>query len=198
MQTLLKSDETQSMTIPVFSNFHLLDEINKLKNDQYVSKWVVTLQVRSMIFLNCGGLIDLTQQWFYNRENNVTAFIFDSHRPYNHNNLIDELNKVPSPTHYMQICVINDGCKSFEEFPNAEDARIFAELQDEMEDDEEYDSEDESENEEVKDELRELKDSEDEEEDVYGGAKAEKREDEEDLDGIHVGTKRPREQTIQD
>lgn len=62
-----------------------------------------------------------------------------------------------------------------------------------MDDEEEYDSENESENEEVKDELRELKDS-DDEEDVYGGTKVDKKDDldddEEDIDGIRVGSKR--------
>jgi len=47
----------QFAQIPVFSNGHLEQEIKKLSSQQYV--------IRSLIFLNCGGTLDLTTQWFY-------------------------------------------------------------------------------------------------------------------------------------
>jgi hypothetical protein len=67
------------------------------------------------MFLNCGGMLDLTTQWFYTNESPTQAYLMDSHRPYHHNNVIDRLNKV---------FVIDDGCSSFQECPTADDARI--------------------------------------------------------------------------
>jgi len=37
--------------------------------------------------LNCGGLIDWTDFWLTDETKNVSTFIFDSHRPYQHNNV---------------------------------------------------------------------------------------------------------------
>jgi len=53
---LLKSDEVQFVAIPVFSNRHLVDELKKLADSNYL---------RSLIFINCGGNLDMTQQWMY-------------------------------------------------------------------------------------------------------------------------------------
>lgn len=39
----------QYNSIPVFSNFHLLEELRKLESNAHV---------RSLVFLNCGGTID--------------------------------------------------------------------------------------------------------------------------------------------
>ena len=110
------------------------------------------------------------------------VYLFDSHRPYNHNNIIDNLKK---------ICVIDDGCNSFNECPNEEDARFLAELEEDIEDEEdEYDSEENSDAEEAKEELKELRNDSDEEEEVLGGTHVEKRgedddeEDGEDIDGV--------------
>jgi len=45
--------------------------------------------------------------------------LLDSHRPFNHHNVIDAANK---------IFVVDDNCKSFRECPKEEDARLFEEL----------------------------------------------------------------------
>ena len=50
----------------------------------------------------------------------VTAYIFDSHRPYNINNVNDETKRI--------YCV-DDGCKSFAECPTAQDVNDYLELQ---------------------------------------------------------------------
>jgi CDC45-like protein len=76
----------------VFSNKHLLEEIKKLEANNHV---------RSLIFINCGGLIDQTQMWYYRPECKVQSFVFDSHRPFHHNNIIDVGRK---------ICIMHDGC----------------------------------------------------------------------------------------
>jgi CDC45-like protein len=88
----LKSDEMQYNSIPVFSNIHLLEELKKLTGNQHV---------RSLIFINCGGLIDQTSQWYYSQESEVQSFVFDAHRPFHHNNIIDVARK---------ICIVHDGC----------------------------------------------------------------------------------------
>jgi len=75
--------------------------------------------VRSLIFINCGGFIDQTTQWYYKPEKKVMNFIFDSHRPFHHNNLIDHLRK---------IYIIHDGCTSFDRYPTAEDIQLLEEL----------------------------------------------------------------------
>lgn len=98
------------MTVPVFSRSHLRKELEKLKQFSSV--------LRSLLFLNCGGSIDLTEQWFYEVEG-CTSYLIDYHRPFHHNNLIDLSQK---------IFVFDDGCNSFRECPSEEDVRVFYEL----------------------------------------------------------------------
>lgn len=59
----------------------------------------------------------------------------DSHRPYNHNNVIEARRK---------IIVIDDGCKSFTECPTAQDAQLFEEFAQNEGDESSYDDEQES------------------------------------------------------
>ncbi|CDW74860.1 cdc45 domain containing protein [Stylonychia lemnae] len=177
----------QYIQTPVFSNSHLREEI-----------------IRSVLFINCGGILNHTTFWYYKPTSKVQLFIFDSHRPFNHFTLIDPLKKV---------YIIHDGCKSFDEFPTQEDQMIYQQLQNEDSDSDEDEEEDEdSEDEEVKEELENLKDSENEEaaesdEDVYG-ERVEKRKDEDEeaevVDGgdeemheVKVGQKRQRDEKEQ-
>jgi hypothetical protein len=97
----------QYNSIPVFSNSHLLEELKKLQANS---------NVRSLIFINCGGLIDQTTMWYYRPESKVQSFVFDSHRPFNHNNIIDPQRK---------IYIVHDGCQSFDKYPTAEDIQIM-------------------------------------------------------------------------
>jgi hypothetical protein len=124
VQNLFKSDEVQFVSIPVFSQTHIRTELNKLKDSQYI---------RSFVFINCGGYLDLTRQWFYDNDN-IKSYLFDCHRPYNHNN-INETKKVH---------IFHDGCRSFNECPTAEDDRVYQailENEDPDQDSDEYDSE---------------------------------------------------------
>lgn len=193
----------QYNSIPVFSNGHLLEELRKLESNPHL---------RSLIFINCGGMLDQTQLWYYQQaaESRVRAFIFDSHRPYNHNNMIDHLGR---------LFIVHDGCHSFNKYPTSEDIQVLEECggdSDEDDEDDDYDAEDEEEREEAKEELADLKDNgssegEEEDEDVYGGDRVQKRriaddedegqaevvgaeDDVEEVDGIKVGVKRPREE----
>lgn len=56
LTSLLKSDEVQFVSIPVFSNKDIEGEIKKLSEQTYL---------RSMVFINCGGTFDFTEQWMY-------------------------------------------------------------------------------------------------------------------------------------
>ena len=78
----------------------------------------------------------MTEFWFYptdeDDEVNVTAYLFDSHRPFAHNN-INDCSK--------RIQCVDDGCKSFAECPTNQDIAEFYELlQDQAESDEDDDS----------------------------------------------------------
>lgn len=137
--------------------------------------------MRSLIFINCGGRLDLTQLWFYSDAlPEVQCFLFDSHRPFNHNNIIDPLKR---------LNIIHDGCGSFDKYPTAEDIQILQEFADDDEEEDEEDDEFDSEKEEAKEELDDLKDG-DSEEDVYGGDRVAKKkagDEEEEDEGDIVG-----------
>lgn len=65
----------------------------------------LTQAVSSLVFINCGGNINLQKEWFYSEEHaDVHAYVIDSHRPILHMNVNDQSQK---------IIVIDDGCKSF-------------------------------------------------------------------------------------
>ncbi len=85
LQTILKSDEVQFVIIPVFSIIQLDSELKKL--EQFKDA------LRSLIFLNCGGGSIMAGYWFYPDQTDdqpkVTAYIFDSHRPFYHGNVND-------------------------------------------------------------------------------------------------------------
>lgn len=98
----MKSDEVQFVAIPVFSNSHIYSELNELKSSNYL---------RSIIFINCAGSLDLTKHWIYQREN-VKCYLMDCHRPFNHKIVNEDQSK---------LFIIHDGCKSFDECPTAEE-----------------------------------------------------------------------------
>lgn len=161
LSTLLKSDEVQFVTIPVFSTSHITEQMRKL-GDKSDSEYAT--YARSLVFINCGGNIDMTQQLIYQQRKEVKMYMLDSHRPYHHHNINEDLNRV---------FVIHDGCKSFEDYPSKEDDQIKEQFggsdQGSEEEDSDYDSEAEnSEQQEAKRELEELKDREDGEDGADG------------------------------
>ena len=120
--------------------------------------------------------------WYYTAQSRVQVFIFDSHRPFHHSNIIDSLRK---------IYIVHDGCKSFDKYPTAEDVQILQELADEEDDeeDDEYgeESDHDEDEEEIKEELEDLKDNgSDEGEEVYG-ERVDKKVDEEENGGEIIG-----------
>lgn len=92
--------------------------------------------------------------WYYDKNQKVDVYIFDSHRPFNHFNIIDPLKK---------IRIIDDGCDSFNQCPSLEDIHFLQANQDDGDEDDDSDDEDCSDDdideEEVKEELEDLKDS---------------------------------------
>jgi cell division control protein 45 len=149
LTSLLKSDEVQFVVIPVFSKMHIMAELRKLSDSKYL---------RSLLFINCGGDIDMSSQWFFD-SSDIKTYIMDCHRPYFHGNVNDPDSK---------IFVIHDGCKSFDECPTTDDDRIYGELcegDSEEEDEGSDDSDDFSDVEDAKKELDDLKDSDEGEQD---------------------------------
>lgn len=86
------------------------------------------MQLRSIILLNCGALVDWTQSWF--AEESINTYIFDSHRPFNHNNIHTK----------KTIFVIDDGeIPPLELIPDDDDialAQVESEAEEEPDEDE--------------------------------------------------------------
>jgi len=53
---------------------------------------IIHKQLQSMVFLNCGGGLDLTEKWFVAEKTSVRAYVFDNHRPIHHHNIADKNN----------------------------------------------------------------------------------------------------------
>lgn len=47
-------------------------------------------KLKSVIFINAGAIIDLTDKWFAAEEKKITIYVFDNHRPIHHNNVNSE------------------------------------------------------------------------------------------------------------
>ncbi len=90
LTALLKSDNVQYVVIPVLSFTQLEKEFDALKSKE---------NVRSLIFLNCGAQLDLTEKWFCMPDSKIKCYLFDSHRPVHHNN-VNSHNKVSCARHF--------------------------------------------------------------------------------------------------
>ena len=62
-------------------------------------------KLRSIIFINAGALIDLTEKWFADEEKKIITYVFDNHRPINHNNVNSE-KKVRKLLTFLQILIL--------------------------------------------------------------------------------------------
>ena len=58
-------------------------ELRKLSDSKYL---------RSLLFINCGGDIDMSSQWFFD-SSEIKTYIMDCHRPYFHGNVNDPDSK---------------------------------------------------------------------------------------------------------
>ncbi|EGR33194.1 hypothetical protein IMG5_206854 [Ichthyophthirius multifiliis] len=112
------------------------------------------INIQSLLFLNCGGLMDLTENDFVKNKTNIKAYVFDNHRPIHHHNLIDKSN----------IIVIEDGTQNQENCPKNKNDKEILENSYDQQNNSQYDSED-SQIEESQEEIEVEDDEEIEEED---------------------------------
>ena len=68
-------------------------------------------QLKSLVFLNCGASNDLTQRWFSESDSNVDVYVFDSHRPIAHTNIISD----------KKVFLIDDGKSNLKDCPVEKD-----------------------------------------------------------------------------
>jgi hypothetical protein len=107
MQKLFKSENIQYKVYPVTRYTELFSRIEESK---------VYDQVKLFLFVNCGGILDLTQTDLLQR-NQPTLLLFDVNKPIHHKN-------IESP----HIKVIDDGCSGLDNCPTSEEIDRFAEL----------------------------------------------------------------------
>ena len=114
-----------------------MDELEKLKTANYL---------KSVLFVNCGGYIDLTQTWL-SENDRVKSYLIDSHRPYNHLNL-----------NHKSFFAVDDGCPSFGDCPNLEETEAYQHWLENVdsEEEDELDSDHYSDVSEAKQELQDL------------------------------------------
>lgn len=70
------------------------------------------------MFINCGGLIDLTESWFIKEGADTTIFLFDSNKPMNHKNL-----------EHKSIIVVDDEHSDMEKRVTSKDMKDLEELE---------------------------------------------------------------------
>lgn len=73
-------------------------------------------QVRLFLFINCGGIVDLTQSDILHRHD-ADIFLFDINKPINHKNLESQYIKV-----------IDDGFSELDHCPTSEEIQRVEEL----------------------------------------------------------------------
>ncbi|ORX82277.1 CDC45-like protein [Anaeromyces robustus] len=124
--TLLKIDNITHQIIPI-SGWSDLSKANQTKIE-------TNEELRTVIMINCGGLVDLTE--FLSLSEILTVYIIDSHRPYNLSNIYST----------NQIVIVDDGDieedmadiqKAFEELEYDTDSSSSDEETDEEEEEEE-------------------------------------------------------------
>jgi len=124
--TLLKIDNIPHQIIPIsgWSDLSKANQ-NKIENND---------ELRTVIMINCGGLVDLTE--FLSLSEILTVYIIDSHRPYNLSNIYST----------NQIVIVDDGDieddmadiqKAYEELEYGSDSSSSSEDEDEEEEEEE-------------------------------------------------------------
>ncbi len=116
---LIRVDSIKFEIIPVF-NYENLEK----KIEDYRKSYEKNKDIGSIIMLNCGGTLDLTNHWFADPTNNILTLIIDSHRPISHNNI-----------HHEFIVFIDDSKYNLENVPKEEELREVKEA-----DSDDYDS----------------------------------------------------------
>lgn len=77
--------------IPISGYPELEKQLDKLKENQEVSNIIKRkteyLKLKSLVFINNGGVPDLTKKWFAQDDTKIRAYVFDYHRPIHHSNV---------------------------------------------------------------------------------------------------------------
>jgi len=109
---LLKNEGIIYKIIPVSGYSDLNKQIDKLRENK---------ELKSLIFINNGGALDLTTAWFAQEETKIRAYVFDYHRPISHSNINST----------KKIILIDDGYFNIEECPADEDFAALGIVDDE-------------------------------------------------------------------
>lgn len=104
---LIRADSIKFEIIPVF-NYENLEK----KIEDYKKSYEKNKDIGSIVMLNCGGTLDLTNEWFADPTYNILTLIIDSHRPISHNNI-----------HHEFIVFIDDSKYNLENVPKEEELR---------------------------------------------------------------------------
>lgn len=108
---LLNSNNAKYDIIPVISNEALESKLEKMKPHNSNTSCGIGV----MVFVNCGGSIDMTKQW--TQEEEIFIFLMDVIRPINHNNINDQ----------KLIIVLDDDYYNYENCPTDEEINEFKE-----------------------------------------------------------------------
>ncbi|KRX06630.1 hypothetical protein PPERSA_13109 [Pseudocohnilembus persalinus] len=103
---ILKSEGVLFNVYPCQGYQHLEQIIEDLKELE---------NLRSILFINCGALIDLTQSWFAQNDRKIKAYILDNHRPIQHENILSE----------RKIIVVDDEISNLDNCPTQEDIQLY-------------------------------------------------------------------------
>lgn len=104
---LIRVDSIKFEIIPVFNYENLEKKIEDYKKSHERNN-----DICSIVMLNCGGTLDLSNHWFTDPTYDILTLIVDSHRPISHNNIHNEL-----------IVFIDDSKYNLENVPKEEELR---------------------------------------------------------------------------
>lgn len=69
-------------------------------------------------FINCGGIVDLTEKWFISERPDSHIFLWDVHKPIHHSNI-----------EHNQIGIIDDGLTDFSNCPTNQEIEDLQEIE---------------------------------------------------------------------
>lgn len=68
-------------------------------------------KLKSLVLINLGAIIDLSEFWFSEESNKIRCYVFDHNRPIHHNNIFSR----------KKIVLVDDGYCKLEKCPANED-----------------------------------------------------------------------------
>lgn len=98
---LLENESILYSVIPINGSTDLNKNIDSQESNKHL---------RSIVMINCGGLIDFEQKWVKTNQK-IKIYIFDFHMPIHHNNIYSQ----------KQVIIVDDGHIDFTLVPAIED-----------------------------------------------------------------------------